>query len=120
MPQRSRTGINTKSKIITKRPTKLQRQERRNERKGLPPPPGVQFHKTQEYGLNDILDLLQDSVPSFKKGSKITSEPDVALCLQCIPDNKARKNLKKYGDNIEWDAPLDSEDDDNYSSDDEE
>jgi hypothetical protein len=111
MPQRSRISVSTP---IKRRPTKLQRQERRNERKNLQPPAGVQIvqpsrQSQKSKALNDILDQLQDLVPSFSASSKLNKDPDVSLCLQCIPDAKARKYLEKYGDNINWDEPCDSD-----------
>lgn len=107
MPRRTTTGP---------KPTRLQREERRNQRLGNPPPAGVQIKKSKESNsfkkskaLNDILDALQSTVPAFSKRSRLNSEPDVDLCLECIPDSKARKYLQKYGGNIDWDAPFGSD-----------
>jgi hypothetical protein len=113
MPRRTHTPS---TPIRKPRSTRLQKEERRNQRKNLDPPAGVQIvssfssrQSQKSKALNDLLDQLQDFVPSFTKGSKLTGEPSASLCLDCIPDAQARKYLQKYGDNIDWDGPCDSD-----------
>lgn len=91
-------------KSIIKR-TRLQRQEDRNKELGLPPPTGVQLNQQPPQTLNDYLDQLQESVPSYSKrrrrGDLSDIAPSIEDCLEHIPDHQARKYLEKFGNSFE-------------------